>query len=136
MNASESPLAVGRKPTRGLDLRAWATIYGNSARSSSAMTPPTAIICLAGSTPLLSRLTDRALSCRPPVTLPWLDRRPPARVAYRCGRPAAGAPPRAPGRRPVSSNALLGGKTGVVTCLLHKKGGYLPGALPSSCVDD
>src|SRR5262245_46713589 len=55
------------------------------------------------------RLTDRALSCRPPVTLPWVDRRPPARVAYRCGRPAAGAPPRAPGRRPVSSNALLGG---------------------------
>src|SRR5262245_6389517 len=36
------------------------------------------------------------------------DRRPPARVAYRCGRPAAGAPPRTPGRRPVSSNALLG----------------------------
>src|SRR5262245_63949405 len=34
--------------------------------------------------------------------------RPPARVAYRCGRPAAGAPPRTPGRRPVSSNALLG----------------------------
>src|SRR5262245_6680278 len=37
-----------------------------------------------------------------------VNRRPPACVAYRCGRPAAGAPPRTPGRRPVSSNALLG----------------------------
>src|SRR5262245_17398250 len=37
-----------------------------------------------------------------------VKRRPPARVVYRCGRPAAGAPPHTPGRRPVSSNALLG----------------------------
>src|SRR5262247_2204912 len=73
------------------------------------------------------RLTDRALSCRPPVTLPRSDRRPPARVAYRCGRPAAGAPPRTPGRRPVSSNALLGGGPGIARN--GEEHGVMPGGM-------
>src|SRR5262245_46101235 len=65
-------------------------------------------------------LTDRALSCRPPVTLPWsTDGRPPVSPTdgggRRLGRPA-------PGRRPVSSTALLGGGRGrrtLVERLVH-----------------
>ena len=46
MNASESPLAVGSKLTRGLDLRACATTYGNGATSACVVAPPIAMICL------------------------------------------------------------------------------------------
>jgi hypothetical protein len=54
MNASESPLAVGRKPTRGVDLLACATMYGNSVKSSAVRMPPIAMMCLAVLIPLLA----------------------------------------------------------------------------------
>src|SRR5262245_36152062 len=57
---------------------------------------------------LWCRPTDRALSCRPPVTLPWsTDGRPPCPLPMR----AAGGwrASRTLGWRPVSSNALLSG---------------------------
>src|SRR5262245_37385286 len=55
------------------------------------------------------RLTDRALSCRPPVTLPWsTDGRPRVSPTDAGGRRLADPETRADRRRPVSSHALLG----------------------------